>query len=226
MTSTTSTASTTSSSAVVVATGCRTNPYCSLPADQIELFQRGDSRCYQGAPPCDLVRYAKSHSDWSIAQLVGVETYVQLLDSAPGLFEPFPEVRTDGDCARSISYFSSSTSTAAANALLGDLPSLEKRKIAPNLVSTVLVDGDLTPEDMKRLLIRAVHIAARAKREDISFQTALLEIDPRIISLVGSSRSYKSPELSLGEIVLAFTFYTIVAALISVVMFKKINGCK
>lgn len=161
---------------------------------------------------CDLRTLPRD--DWNIAKLIGVSTYAQLLDAGPGLFEPFPDMRSDGNVASSIQ---------PINAVLKNLNQLKPmigggwlpREIEspppPNLISTLLVEGDLSPACLKRLLINAVN--------------GYGPIDPRIESIIHSSRSYRSPELSLGEIVAMFVFYSIVVSVvISIVLhfMKKI----
>jgi hypothetical protein len=73
-------------------------------------------------------------------------------------------------------------------------------------VSTVLVDGELSVHDLKRLLIKAAY-------ENY--------IDPRIDVLVGSSKAYTRAELSLGEILGLFVFYAIVVAVVTAIIFKS-----
>lgn len=172
---------------------------------------------YGGAPgtTCDLRRFANRNSDWPIAQLVGSMTYAQLVDHLPGVFEPFPEVRTDGQCASSISSLTMGEEECVVLQSAGILPKSASRKPPPNLVSTVLADGNLSAGELKRALIHASNVVHQYKMGHISRATANARIDPRIISLIGSSKSYTSPELSLGEILFTFVLYT---AIVSIVM--------
>lgn len=149
---------------------------------------------------CDIASYADFKSDWNIAQLVGIATYGQLLDAAPGLFQPFPDIRANGDSSSSIAPLFGMRTPIAPESRTVPFP--------PNVVSTYLADGHLTPADLKRLLINAANGHG---------------VDPRIEALVGSSPSYKSPELSLSEIVLHLALLTAVVATVSSIILVAIS---
>ena len=168
---------------------------------------------------CDIRHHAKTNSDWPIARLIGSATYAQLLDAAGGLFETFPDFRSDGNSASSISSLGKNSVAARVtgdrrSGSLTSAPVLNNSHIGngfitkentvpppPNLVSTLLVDGELTPADMKRLLVIAVKTG---------------EIDPRIERLIDSSTSYAFPELTLGQIFAKFAIYTLIVSFICV----------
>lgn len=149
---------------------------------------------------CDLRKWAKSHSDWPIAKLVGNFTYKQLLDNAPGLFEPFPDFTNDGNCPSSITSLTSVEYTMTemrrrsknmANLFAGPQPT-------PNFVSTLLVDG-FNMGDIKRKLI---YIATGGKDK----------FGCSVDTLIGQTRGYSFPELSLGEIVCSFCVYAVIVS--------------
>lgn len=139
---------------------------------------------------CDLRAFAKCHSDWPIAMIVGVRTYAQLCDAAPGLFEPFPDVsRSDRE----------HTATTVSLVFLNGGNQVEADDIVqrivhsrpgppPNDISGMLssFDGTLTMPDVKRLLIRATWDPQNA--------------DARIAPLLLSSIGYKNPQSSLAEL--------------------------
>jgi hypothetical protein len=74
----------------------------------------------------------------------------------------------------------------------------------PNLVSLVLLEGELSAAELKCLLLDAVRCTKN--------------IDPRIAPLVGSSMSYNNPELTPWEILV----YTAVMTLIIICLIKSI----
>jgi hypothetical protein len=161
---------------------------------------------------CDLRKHSKWSSDWPIAKLVGTATYAQLLDAAPGMFEPFPDWRSDGNTASSILSISDTKGPVFTQMLnhkclerIYEIVPLitkeDKVPYPPNLVSTVLVEGELSTAELKRLLIQAAAGDC---------------VDPRIEPLVGSSMEYSNPELTLGEILGSFVIYTLLVSLVLV----------
>lgn len=144
---------------------------------------------------CDLRKLSGQYSDWTIARLTGVATYAQLLDVGPGLFEAFPDMRSDGNAGSSLSAFNGVGSFRGRQGPAGWISREAEAPPPPNLVSTVLVDGGMSVADLKRALVRA---------------TLGRSYDPVIKPLFHSSRSYRYPELTLGEIVAAFVFYALV----------------
>ncbi len=73
----------------------------------------------------------------------------------------------------------------------------------PNLVSTVLLEGELSPLKLKCLLIEAVKNNS---------------VDPRIEPLVRSSTSYCSPELTPGEIMFNTVLITVLVLLVIILI--------
>lgn len=177
---------------------------------------------------CDLKRWARRNSDWPIAKLVGSATYAQLMDVGPGLFEPFTDWRSDGNTSSSIGPLSNwNSKTTLLNTSpdnrVGGLTKEEHVPPPPNLVSTVLAEGYLTVPDLKRLLIKAASSCESRKREVLKEH-----IDPRIEMLIGSSTSYTHPELTLGEILVTFSFITVIVSVL-IGIFVRINfgaSCK
>jgi hypothetical protein len=160
---------------------------------------------------CDLRSFARSHSDWPIAVMVGAATYGQLLDAAPGLFEPFPDYRARGNSANSIQSVSYEKSKIVCDSKIVSPEWISKEAsnpTPPNFVSTFLVEKGLSVADMKRLLIRAVWGN---------------DADPRISDLVASSRSYRNPELSLFEIVITFAIYAVIVTIIISFFFRTVR---
>lgn len=165
---------------------------CVLTGDRCRAPRRGKDgvSCI-----CDLRKLSNSYSDWSIARLTGVATYAQLLDVGPGLFEAFPDMRSDGNSASAVTAFSAIGSCRGRQGPAGWIPREAEAPPPPNLVSTVLAEGSITVPDLKRALVRA---------------TLGRSYDPIISPLIRSSRSYRFPELNLGEIVAAFITYAVI----------------
>lgn len=158
---------------------------------------------------CDLRKISHQYSDWAIARLTGVATYAQLLDAAPGLFEAFPDLRSDGNSGSSISAFNGPGTFRTHQGPPGWIPRESEAPPPPNLVSTVLVEGLVTPADLKRALIRA---------------SLGRSYDPVVKPLIYSSRSYRYPELTLGEIVTIFVFYALIFSIfigVVIVMWRE-----
>lgn len=156
---------------------------------------------YEGECICDLEKHAIARSDWAIARLVGAATYAQLLDAAPGLFEPFEDWRSDGGSANSLHRFIPTIFGASKKKLVEEnTPAADAVPYPPNLVSTVLGNGDLSAPQLKRLLIKA----ALGKG-----------LDPRIEPLVATSIMYSYPVSTLGEI---FFIFVLLAVLFSIVL--------
>lgn len=149
---------------------------------------------------CDLSRHASTCSDWKIAQLVGSATYAQLLDAAPGLFEPFPDYRTDGNTTVDLPsvYGLARILRTCNDGEDGSLLQEDSVAPPPNLVSTLLVDGDVTPANLKRMLINATRCAPAAEC---------------VAPLVNSSRCYNAPSMTLAEV---FAHFCILAVVISI----------
>lgn len=157
---------------------------------------------------CDLRKKANTFNDWKIAQLVGVATYAQLLDAAPGLFTPFPDHRSDGNSSSSIISFR--TPMGGCSPIIHGWICREKEiPPPPNLVSTILANGEITLGELKRQLIRA---------------SLGLPYDPYINPLIGTSKSYSKPELTLGEIISSFIIYTIIFSIIIGVIIGFFTG--
>jgi len=144
---------------------------------------------------CDL--RAARVSDWAIARRVGAATYAQLLDHAPGLFEPFPDFRTNGNTTAAVAVLECPAALRGRTGPGGWISREDEAPPPPNLVSTVLAEGALSPADLKRALLRAA--AGRP-------------CDPLVRPLLRSSRAYRSPELTLGEIVAASCVFAVLAA--------------
>jgi hypothetical protein len=190
---------------------------------------------------CDLRAFAHGHSDWLIARLVGGATYAQLLDCSPGLYEPFPDFRTDGNSATSLPSFLSrrmTRSSSFSKKCKKNNPD-DEVPIPPNLVSTVLSDDNLTPADLKRLLIQAAHAyfvcsykcdpGCCCGGEMNSDMTAPCiksrsRIDPRIEPLLHSSNSYYYPQLNLGDIFLIFIVFSFIISISIAVGIKVFWG--
>lgn len=186
------------------------------------LFAKRNKKCaiFENECVCDLKSHAIARSDWAIARLVGSATYAQLLDAAPGLFEPFHDWRSDGGSANSLQRFIPTIFGASKTKLVRETAvETDAVPFSPNLVSTVLAEGNLTTPDLKRLLINA----ALGKG-----------LDPRIEPLVNSSIMYSYPIASLGEIVATFVTITFLFSFtigIVMQMCKKcwcfvVGGCK
>ena len=153
-------------------------------------------------------------SDWPIARLVGSATYAQLMDSAPGLYEPFGDWRGTGSSSTSLRALLGSFGLNMIMMLNNDCTDENVARLVPpevyvptppNLVSTVLYDGNISGLDLKTLLINACESG---------------EIDERIGPLVGSSIAYTNPVLTLGEIVLCFAVVAAVVSIISGVVLR------
>ncbi len=164
---------------------------------------------------CDIALFARCSGDWPIARAVGVATYAQLLDAGPGLFEPIPDVRSGGRSASSLlggsftNMISRRFSPDASDPTKSGFPGPESAiPSPPNLVSTVLAEGELSPAELKRLLI-------------VYTQTGCA--DPRIHPLIGSSRAYRDPEDSLAAVVGYFALYALIVG-ISAALLMRLRG--
>lgn len=162
---------------------------------------------------CDLRAFARAHSDWPIAILVGSATYAQLLDAGPGLFEPFPYGRHDGSGMSSVAPLNgdhhrvarcASTSTTSTNLAGGALPVEFASPPPPNLVSTILADGHVTVGDLKRRLLRA----AAATTTKCGFN------DDVLAPIIGSSVSYRGPVLTIAETLSSFVFLAVMTGIV------------
>lgn len=138
-------------------------------------------------------------NDWLIAQLVGVDTYNQLVQHAPGHFRVFPSRAIDARAAPAIEYLWGGSNSAPAP-LSGSMPSTASAPAPPNLVSTVLVDGCMSVEELRDALARSALARVTNGHVDPRAPPRTLD-DPRIALLIGSSRTYLLPEQSMTEIV-------------------------
>lgn len=154
--------------------------------------------------------------DWEIAKLVGIATYAQLLDSAPGLFEPIADVRNNGNSASSLTSFNNmSIEPTFMNKLhhkciknlmyiFPNITQNDKIPAPPNLVSTILADEHMTAEQLKCLLFDAVDG---------------INAHPILEPLIHSSTSYNKPELTLGQIFIIFMVLTIIITIFVILFF-------
>ena len=168
---------------------------------------------------CDLRKWSKSNSDWPIASVVGSATYAHLLDSSPGLYEPFTDFRSCG-------YAASANAVPQKSGMfrIQAQKSVSKEDEAPpppNFVSTVLAEGAVSPADLKRRLI--VEAAVRLCKPGLCTPEAsdndgyLYGVEPATHAarlLVGTSHRYRSPELNLGEVFAFFLTITLVVAIV------------
>jgi hypothetical protein len=214
---------------------------------------------------CDLRRWGRKYSDWPIARLVGAATYAQLVDSAPGLFEVFPDLRSDGG-ASSIATLTSADHALEQRGFCGGLLSREKEAPPPpSAVSALLAGGELTPADLKRMLICAAVCAEQtrtiypksqglidsrganapgmhraAPQRHVSLKPSTLvdgECDcsssaaicedvcvtqqscvTAVSDLIGSSVSYKYPEMLIFDIVVMFVALAAVVGAVATVI--------
>lgn len=145
---------------------------------------------------CDLRALVGRFDDWRIAQLTGVATYAQLLDAGPGLFKAFADCRSDGNTCAAITSFNG---TAPREGVNGTISIEAGAPPPPNLVSTILATGQITPAGIKRALIRASRGCV---------------YDPLVEPLIGTSMSYRSPEMPLGNLIVVFIVFAIVVSLV------------
>lgn len=171
---------------------------------------------------CDLRKWAHTNSDWPIARVVGSATYAQLCDSSPGLYESFPDFRSNGYAASSNAAISNSDATGAFR-IKAKLTKEDEAPPPPNSVSVYLAEGVVSPADLKRKLI----IEAASKIPKPGFSTVFSNPNGRDAAdedpiepagwaareLLGTSRIYRNPELNVGEVT---TFFVIMALVVSV----------
>lgn len=174
-------------------------------------FNKCKCKEYEKECICDLLSFSRKYTDWPIAKCVGSATYAQLLDAAPGLFEPFPDWRSDGNTASSLSRFSPNPFKTIKVPNSGEKE--DEVPPPPNLISTILAEGYLTAPELKRLLIKASQGNG---------------IDPRIETIIATSVPYSYPEMTLGEILITFILYSLIIGFVVgiIIRFNYSTGCK
>lgn len=149
---------------------------------------------------CDLREWARGHSDWPIAKLVGNLVYAQLVDSSPGLFESFPDFKNDGNCPSSISALTSAEHLTT-----------EMRRKSKN-ITDMFTGPQPTPNFISTLLVEGYNMGD-VKRELIYLATGGDAGQNGVTSLVGKTRGYTYSELSLGEIVCMLCVYSVMVSI-------------